>query len=63
MVLGSDLFTFHSERMCELLVDDAQSVSLAFSAQFLSFMIISFRLEYGRLIIILHYRTRIHTMK
>ena len=30
MILASELFTFHSERMCELLVDDAQSVSLDF---------------------------------
>jgi len=26
LILDSELFVFHSERMCEILVDDAQSV-------------------------------------
>lgn len=27
MILASELFAFHSERMCELMVEDAQTVS------------------------------------
>ena len=27
MLLASELFQFHSERMCELMVDDARTVS------------------------------------
>lgn len=31
ILLGSELFAFHSERMCELLMDDAKSVRTPFS--------------------------------
>lgn len=36
MLLSSELFTFHSERMCERMVDDAQNVSNSLGIPYLS---------------------------
>lgn len=32
LILNSELFEFHSERMCEILVDDIQSVRTGFNS-------------------------------